>query len=80
MSFFEDPFAHGKWKDWLRTFEVGQEESKEVPEEDVKKIRTAISRMRTDEYYFQTAQHAGKFYIKRIPYEQWIELPKRRFV
>lgn len=51
----------------------------ELDEEAVKKIRMSATRMRDEGYYFTTATHEGRFYVKRITYEEWIELPKRRF-
>lgn len=79
ISIFDNPLAHGRWKTWLKKFEVGEEQNMELDEEAVKKIRMSATRMRDEGYYFTTATHEGRFYVKRITYEEWIELPKRRF-
>ena len=79
MGFFDEPFKKGKWREWLKNFEVGEERVEFTDIEDVKRIRVNISHLRAQNYYFRTSFKDNEFAVKRISLDEWLDQPKRKY-
>lgn len=77
---FNDPFQLGRWSEWLRGFEEGEQQIRKVTEDQMKSIRVTISKNVKLDYYFKTVVSGGELCITRISLQEWLKQPKRKIM
>lgn len=79
MGFFDEPFKNGRWREWLKSFKMNEERIEFTELEDVKRIRVAVSQLRSSNFYFRTAFKDNELCVKRISLDEWLDQPKRKY-
>lgn len=79
-TIFNDLYAAGKWTSWMRDFKIGEEQVREVTKENLPSIRATATKMSGKGYYFRIMTKDNQLWIKRLTFEEWMEVPHRSIV
>lgn len=75
-----EAFENGWWRQWLRSFGIGEEVEKGVSRAQLISIRVTLTRMRDENVFFETRTERGKIWVRRLTMEEWLENPRRKLM